>query len=421
MVVAGGLDTFEIYIWQTQTGRMIDVISSHAGPISHVSFGSNGNLLTSSWDKSVKVWDLFRRNSKEEEENLRHLYEVLCAVYSPDCKEIATATLDGSLHFWKEGEIVGTIDGRKDLLVGRAITDRTSAKTKSLSAHFESICYSSDGASLLASGSSKYVCIYSTASHTLLKRFEVATNYLMGGMKTFLNSKKMTEAGNIDLIDDESDNSDLEERLDISLPGVKSGDFAERRTPPVVRNRSIQFSPTNRSWAVASTEGVLVYSVDDSVTFDPFDLDVDIKPSSIKLLIDQKHYLDALIVAFRLNQPGHLQIAYEAVPPTDIKLISRQLPIIYLDRFLNLISSLLEGGIESGSSNLKSADMQLRRSPHLEFHLRWFYWIFSHHGAALKQQSASFLTTFRNATKAISYWRDDLTRMYEFLPPLSYK
>lgn len=56
------------------------------------------------------------------------------------------------------------------------------------------------------------------------------------------------------------------------------------------------FSPNGRSWAAATTEGLLIYSLDDSYIFDPFDLDIDITPQTIFQTLKEKEYLKSLIV-----------------------------------------------------------------------------------------------------------------------------
>lgn len=94
-----------------------------------------------------------------------------------------------------------------------------------------------------------------------------------------LNSKNMTEAGPLDLIDD--DDSDIEEGVDgqthrkigYDLPGS-----LPNLGRPVIRTKCLKIAPTGRSFVAATTEGVLVYSVDDSFIFDPTDLDIDVTP-----------------------------------------------------------------------------------------------------------------------------------------------
>ena len=113
----------------------------------------------------------------------------------------------------------------------------------------------------------------------LLRRFQITHNLSLDGVLDFLNSKNMTEAGPVDLIDD--DNSDTEEgvdkqtrgKLDYDLPGSMPN-----RGRPVIRTKCLRIAPTGRSFSAAMTEGVLVYSIDESFIFDPSDLDIDVTP-----------------------------------------------------------------------------------------------------------------------------------------------
>jgi periodic tryptophan protein 2 len=61
--------------------------------------------------------------------------------------------------------------------------------------------------------------------------------------------------------------------------------------------KCIRFSPTGRAFSVATTEGLVTYSLDTSVSFDPFELDIDITPENIlNVVLPQKQYLKALVV-----------------------------------------------------------------------------------------------------------------------------
>ena len=90
----------------------------------------------------------------------------------------------------------------------------------------------------------------------------------------------MTEFGNLNLVElnpeSEMDNNK------ISLPGVVRGDHSARSFKPEIQVTCVQFSPTARSWAACTTEGLLIYSLDSSLIFDPFDLDIEITPKTIK-------------------------------------------------------------------------------------------------------------------------------------------
>ena len=146
------------------------------------------------------------------------------------------------------------------------------------------------------------------------RRFCITSNLSLDGILTYLNSKNVTEAGPLGLIDDEDTDSDVERRRDESLPGAKNNDFSSRNTPLVARTKCVRFSPDGRQWAAASTEGLLVYSVDDALNFDPRDLDMDVTPDNALALLQDRFYSKALL-ALRLNEAPLLRRVVEAVPP----------------------------------------------------------------------------------------------------------
>lgn len=122
----------------------------------------------------------------------------------------------------------------------------------------------------------------------LLRRFQISQNLSLDGVLDFLNSKKMTEAGPMDLIDD--DNSDEEGGIDKQSRGNLGYDLPgsrPNRGRPIIRTKSLSIAPTGRSFAAATTEGVLIFSIDESFIFDPTDLDIDVTPevSLLKLMV----------------------------------------------------------------------------------------------------------------------------------------
>ncbi|KAI3972804.1 hypothetical protein MKX01_019462, partial [Papaver californicum] len=242
VICAGSLDSFEIYVWSMKTGCLLDVLSGHEGPVHALMFSpTNAVLALSSWDKYVRLWDVFE--GKGTIETFSHTHDVLTVVYRPDGKQLACSTLDGQIHFWDP------IDGILIYMIEV----------------FTSLCYSADGSYMLAAGSTKYICVYDIADQVLLRRFQITLNLSLDGVLDFLNSKKMTDAAPMDLIDD--DDSDVEEGIDkqtrtklaYNLPGS-----IPNNGRPVIRTKCLKIAPTGRSWATATTEGVLIYSMDES-------------------------------------------------------------------------------------------------------------------------------------------------------------
>lgn len=393
LVCAGAQDTFEIFVWNMKTGHLLEVLAGHEAPVSSLSFSPLSAVLASaSWDRSMRIWDIFEH--KESVEPLLHTTDLVALAFRPDGMELVVSSLEGQLTFWNLliSRVNGTIDARHDVLGGRLATDRTAAATADKSRQFTSLCYSADGAFLLAGGSTKFVCIYDVSQRVLLKRFCISNNRSMDGSLRMLNSKNMTEAGPLDMIDDYS-GSDLEERLDLSLPGVKKGDKSSRRVRPEIRTSSVQFSPTSRAWAAATTEGLMIFSLDDAYAFDPLDLAIDLTPESVLATLKAGEYGKALIMAFRLSEQPIIHKVVEAIKPEDIQLIVEFLPAVYVSRLLMFVSK------------------QLESSRHIEFYLNWCATTLAVHGAHIRANARSHAVCLRAVQKAVAQQQDVLGKM----------
>lgn len=396
VVAAGSLDSFDIHIWSVQTGQLLDQLSGHEGPVSSLAFAPNGGLLVSgSWDRTARIWSVFDRTQTSEPLQLQA--DVLDIAIRPDSTQLAISTLDGQLTFWSisDAEQVSGLDGRRDVSGGRKITDRRTAANVAGTKSFSTIRYSTDGSCLLAGGNSKYICLYSVSTMVLLKKFTVSINLSLSGTQEFLNSKLLTEAGPEGLFDDEGENSDREARQDKSLPGSKrGGDPSARRKVPDVRVTSVGFAPTGTSFCAASTEGLLVYSVDNDVQFDPFDLNMEITPAStLAVLQNDKDYLKALVMSFRLNEVGLIKRVFQAVPYTDIPLVVEQFPTVYVSRLLRFVAS------------------QTEESPHMEFCLLWIKALMDKHGKWLSNNRGKVDAELRVVARAVAKMRDDIRRL----------
>ena len=190
IVCAGSTDTFEIFCWSMQTGKLIERLGGHEGPISAIQFAPlQGLIVSSSWDKTVRVWNLY--SSRITNEILTHNSDVLDVAFSPTNKQICSATMDGQLWLWDpyDAMLIGTIDCRHDVGGGRGSKDKVSTANLAAGKFFTSVCYSADGQWILAGGKSKFVCIYNVNTQSLVTRFPLSRNLSMEGVLEFLNSK----------------------------------------------------------------------------------------------------------------------------------------------------------------------------------------------------------------------------------------
>ena len=72
-----------------------------------------------------------------------------------------------------------------------------------------------------------------------------------------------------------------------------------------------------RAWAATTTEGLLIYSLDHNLVFDPFDLEMDITPENVHKTLGRGEYSIAIMLAFRLNEQPLIQQVLETIPPAE--------------------------------------------------------------------------------------------------------
>lgn len=372
VVVAGSQDEFEIYVWSVQTGSLLDSLAGHEGFISCLAFGQENSVLaSSSWDKTIRIWNIFSRSQQVEPIEVEH--DVLALAMSPNSKQVAVSTLNGSLVFYdvEEAKQVHMLDIRRDVFAGRHLEDRFESKNSARAKSFTTILYSFDGLSLVAGGNNNSVCLYDIADEVLLRRFIVSENMSLDGTLTMLNSSKITDAGvSIDMIDTQGEEVDKANRIDNSLPGSHRGDPGVRRLRPQIRVTSVKFSPTSAAFAVASTEGLLIFSTDVSVIFDPFDLDMDVTPQSINESLGEKNWVYALVMAFRLNEQHLIDRVIESIPISDVKLVVGDIPSVYVNRMLGHLAHRMTSP---------------EGSQHIEFNLLWVKELLIKHGKFINE------------------------------------
>jgi periodic tryptophan protein 2 len=391
VVCASSHDSFDIHLWNVQTGQLLDQLSGHEGPISTLAFTPDGGTLASgSWDRTIRLWSVFSRTQSSEP--LQLTSDLLCITIRPDSSQLAAATLDGQLTFWNLSTSTqsSVLDARRDISGGRSFTSRRTAASSPGTKQFTTITYSADGSCLLAAGNSKYICLYAVSTLTLVKKFTVSVNLSLDGTQEFLNSSALLSNGmSKDMIDTDGEASDLEDRIDHTLPGARrtgNRDATSRQAKrPEVRVTSVEFSSTGRGFCAASTEGLLIYSLDTQLAdFDPFELDVDVTPQNTRAILAEKEYLKALVMAFRLSDDKTLiKQCYEAVPYQLVSLLIRDLPRIYLGRMLRLLGE------------------QMEESPHLEFHLRWLKEVLRVHGRWIKENQNTFGADLRSVLRGV--------------------
>lgn len=396
IVCAGAQDVFDIFVWSLQTGRLLEVLSGHEGPVSGLCFNRSHPAMASvSWDRTLRIWDVFEGKGGKEVMNLSD--EGLDVAFSPDGRQVSALCMDSqiSIFDWRDGEQKGSIECGLDLEVGRGQQDQITAKKSAAAKSFTTFDYSADGQYMLVGGQSKVVCIYSVKQKMLVKKFHVTCNYSLDAVAEDIDRRKMTEFGNLALVDDDDSDDDGGKRK-IKLPGVRSGDHSQRICRPEIRVGDVQFSPAGRSWAACTTEGLLIYSLDDSLLFDPFMLGEEITPDSIKSELRKCEYGRALLMSLKLNESPLIAESLEETPVDEINTICRSMPLLYVEKLL----SWLGGG-------------SLETTRHIHFYVIWTQKLLTYHGTELKRRKSENLATLTALQQTIGRKQEMLGKICE--------
>ena len=377
IVAAGSMDPYVVYVWNLKTGDLVDQLTGHTAPISCIAFSANKDMVaTGSWDKTVKFWELYAK--KGIGETYEHNSKILAVTISPDDKEVAVSTLNGELYTWdvETGSIKAIIDTARDIWGGRLDDERVSAKNSKRTKHLNSICYNLSGNLLLCGGNSQYVLLYDTQYQILVKKFTLTHNRSLNGILYKLNSKNY---GKKDEYYDSEDELEANNKMRQMLPGAN---ITSNELAPEIKITSVQFSNTNREWAVGTTEGIFIFSLDKSLTFSKLSLDMNIKTSDAVKAFEEGSYLKGIIFSFYLNKTDILDKYYKTIPLSHISLVANKLPFNVVGPFLDFLC------------------VKLENDSSIELIMNWVFEILKVHGENLKNVKNK--SVFLNLQKSLN-------------------
>lgn len=394
IVCAGSRDTLLIYVWNLQTGDLVETLGGHEGPISCLAFGGDPGgtsyLASGSWDKTVRVWDFV--SSKSAVDVLRHSSDVTAIAFSPDGAVLACCTLDGQIALWdaKEAEQTGSIDGRADVAGGRSALSKASKRNALGSVCFHSVAFTADGSAVIAGGASKFCCLYDISQKQLLRKYALSNNVALDGVRTKLHSAHLTEAGPVEdiVLDEDSDDGMNPAK---TARGVLRR--SERVTKLAIRASCVRFAPDGRSWAAASTEGLVIYSLDDALQFDPTGLELETTPEAVGRALARGEHGRAMPMALCLNEPHLIRAAFVAVPPAEVPLVAAGLPPPYLPRLLSFLGAELDA------------------SRHLHAILVWVHQLLLAHGQRIRDHRSAHEVPLRTLHKGVCARYDELSKL----------
>ena len=282
---------------------------------------------------------------------------------------------NGQLYFWNidEGESSKTIDAFRDANGGRKAFDRRSAKNTRK--HFSHVAYTPDGSCVLAGGRTKWVCLYLVSHGILLKKYQLSHNKALGGVLDTFDTRLASELGGA------FEEMDVEESAGDALPGATRGkDAGKRSVQRELRTKCIGFNPTAESWAAATTEGLMMYTLENNLLFDPVEVD---ENTTVQSTLSEKDLGKALLMAIHLGEDYVIRRVLHSIPLHDIHLVAQGVPVSYAHRLMVLLSE------------------EIAQSKHLEYHLVWAFALLSSHHNHFQERASFFQPAFRAVQKAL--------------------
>lgn len=362
-IAAGTYNYFEIYLYSLQTGKFLEYLTGHEGPVSGLAFSPMSNLLVStSWDCTIRIWNLFE-GSKCMRDTITMSHEVVTVAFRPDGHQFAVSLSNGQIALFNphsSDQIGAPIEGAGDLGTTQLVKDSSRDSKK----YFSTLHYSADGSYLIAGGKSNFICIYHTSEKLLIKKIPLTFNMSMDGVFDYVSNRRRAEFGyNLELLEQR-----IEERTykPIKLPGVLKGDLGDRNAKPVIIVCQLVFSPTMRSFAAATTEGILIYSLDATRNFDPYKLAIDVDPLSVRHALRRNNFGTAVVQSIQLNDKLLFREVLEKIPLSEMEAIIASLRPDYVRRALDFMSQILS------------------ETKHIEYYLLWIKRILYRHGVVMK-------------------------------------
>ena len=145
----------------------------------------------------------------------------------------------------------------------------------------------------------------------------------------------------------------------------------------------VKFSPTGELWAAASIQGLMVYSLDPSLAFDPFDLTEEVTPDAIRYAIAGEEWGKALIYALHLNEEDLIRKVLQSIPFDQIRPVCLEVPRLFLARLLSLLC------------------VQASETAYVEYYFTWIQHVLKIHGEYLRTNLRRYLPVMRNVQKCL--------------------
>eukprot|EP00672_Neobodo_designis_P025987 CAMPEP_0174851668 /NCGR_PEP_ID=MMETSP1114-20130205/23308_1 /TAXON_ID=312471 /ORGANISM="Neobodo designis, Strain CCAP 1951/1" /LENGTH=948 /DNA_ID=CAMNT_0016086217 /DNA_START=37 /DNA_END=2883 /DNA_ORIENTATION=- len=339
LLAAGSSRGSTVTLWSVRTGKIVDEFTGHEAPITALQFHPDGTtLVTTAADKTIMTWKVFTTTNdgerlRNEAETITVDSEALALSFSANGKRLAVLFLNGDVHLYDSTvatELVFATSFKSRFDAAGGWHDRVGPNSANADAHFTTIAMSPDGDTVLLGGDSKWLCLYHAAQGYLLNKWPVTNNLDFEGAEEQFNFRAATEAGvMVGDIDVSNDDAHLQKRKLIEMPGSKHAHFAtgKRKTKLAARTNHVTFAEHGRDFAAATTGGLLLFSIDvGRPRFAPLQLRQNVTTGSVRNLLEQGKYTQALVGALMLRDASLGQQCLAATPADKMAVSIRAVP-----------------------------------------------------------------------------------------------
>lgn len=171
LAVASHLGKPAVDIWDVAGARRLRTIRGHTGLVNGIGFTPDGELVTCSWDQTIKFWDP-RTDLEARRLPGKGVVIVSDAAFRPDGKQVAMVQGDnvttafgvvGSLFFGNPGD---------QIIVWDPIAGKTIHKLPGHLSGARRVAYSANGTRLISGGRDGQVKVWETGTGKLLSTFK---------------------------------------------------------------------------------------------------------------------------------------------------------------------------------------------------------------------------------------------------------
>eukprot|EP00767_Chilomastix_cuspidata_P005869 gnl/Chilomastix_cuspidata/613.p1 GENE.gnl/Chilomastix_cuspidata/613~~gnl/Chilomastix_cuspidata/613.p1 ORF type:complete len:932 (+),score=458.89 gnl/Chilomastix_cuspidata/613:4496-7291(+) len=336
---------FSICTFELRTGRFLDALDGHEGPLAGLCFPADPPLLVSaSWDGYVVAWDIYGAHGGSHEP-VKFASPLTAVTAVGGLAAIASSDGDVSLLDIQDGQVLCRADIRRDIAGGRYDGDaRSWLSMERLFA--TSLALSGDASMLIVGGFSKWALVYAVTGTargrklTLVRKFQLTHNRALSGVLELLPGTARG-AG-----DDEEDSDELSKRIRhrtvsrqrrAMKSGIEATDLA-RRTKEI-QTFSISCAPDGAGFVCSTPVGLLGFGTRrNPLGWDPLDLEPEITPARALELLESRPET-ALAMALRLGVPALGQQVLEGIAPDRVYFVVRAFPAAYLARLVAFLAA----------------------------------------------------------------------------------